>query len=224
MVRGLEGVKYRIYAILDGCDAAYEKLFRSNCEDIEIIRHDTPIGNKGTYSLQIETLLKQHGARAVLFAEDDYFYLPGSIRSMLDLLERDDVDFITPYDAPDFYENTILHNYPSNIIFHEDRHWRTVASTCLTFMTKNRVLLEAEKPLRSYSKISDFTMWVAITRIKRFNAPCQVLRRAYKHNPFQMIFGKQYNLWAPMPSLATHMVSTHMAPGTDWEKLIRQYM
>lgn len=49
------------------------------------------------------------------------------------------------------------------------------------------------------------------------------LKRMYKHNPVQMLTGRAFKLWAPMPGIATHMTSTDLAPGVDWDKLIAAY-
>jgi hypothetical protein len=38
----------------------------------------------------------------------------------------------------------------------------------------------------------------------------------------QILFGKRYTLWIPVPSLATHMVSGLLAPYVDWEQEFRQ--
>jgi hypothetical protein len=84
------------------------------------------------------------------------------------------------------------------------------------------VLREAEKTLKSYSKLSDFALWLAITKLKRLDAPWPTLKRMYKHNPLEMLAGRAFRLWSPMPSIATHMTSTDLAPGIDWNRLIEK--
>jgi hypothetical protein len=224
LIRGLEGVNYKIYAILDGCDAGYEELFRSNCNNVEIIKYQPSLGNKKTFAAQIDILSRQSDAEAVMFAEDDYFYQAGAISEMLDLLKREDVDFISPYDHPDCYTRKDLHNYKSDIIFHGRRHWRTSASTCLTFMTTREILAKTGSCFRSYARISDFALWLAVTKLKRFDAPGATLRRMYKRNFIHLLTCRPFRLWVPMPSLATHMVATHASPGADWRKLISSYL
>jgi|WetSurMetagenome_2_1015567.scaffolds.fasta_scaffold00427_22 hypothetical protein len=223
-VRGLTGVKYKIFALLDGCDESYEDLFRSNCENVEIIKYQPSIGNKGTFAAQIDILLKQTDAAAVYFAEDDYFYHDGALSEMLGMLEHGDVDFITPYDHPDCFTRKDLHNYKSEVVFQGKRHWRTAASTCLTFMTTRDILAVTSGCFRSYCRISDFALWLAVTKLKRFDAPYKTLKRMYKHNFIHMITARPFKLWAPMPSLANHMAAAQSAPGADWEKLIRRYV
>ena len=44
-------------------------------------------GNRGTFGLQLDILLKQADSEMVYFAEDDYFYLPGQFFRMLDFLK-----------------------------------------------------------------------------------------------------------------------------------------
>jgi len=61
----------------------------------------------------------------VYFAEDDYFYRD-CVDEMIELIRnRRNVDFVTPYDHPDYYQDEIdprkprflvnLHNYSSKI-------------------------------------------------------------------------------------------------------------
>ena len=91
--------------LLDQCPAQYEALFLKcfNPGDLELIRLDG-IGNQKTFQRQLDVLTSQNDADAVYFAEDDYFYRENMFGIMLDFLQTNpDVDFISPYDHPDYY-------------------------------------------------------------------------------------------------------------------------
>jgi len=100
-------------------------------------------------------ILKEYYSEIVYFAEDDYVYLPNQFKIMVNFLKQNpNVDFITPYDHPDFYYHQ-LHRYKSFIKLSATHHWRTIASTTLTFLTSKKVLLKTKKVLRLYTKIGN---------------------------------------------------------------------
>jgi len=232
----LSGINFKMYAILDGCPPQYDALFRNlvPSDELEIL-HFQGIGNHATFIEQIKILLNQSESELVYFAEDDYLYDKG-FDEMIELIKRrKDVDFVTPYDHPDYYQDRPdpkkprflvgLHNYKSRIIF-EKRHWRTVASTCCTFLTTKTVLKKTAKYLKLYPKLGDYGMWLALTKmglraalVRRPRLVAKIYASALK----QMLVGRAYNLWAPIPSIATHMVGLYLAPGVDWTSLIKRY-
>jgi hypothetical protein len=236
LLDSLSGINFKMYAILDGCPPQYDALFRNliRSDELEIL-HFQGIGNHATFIEQIKILLNQSESELVYFAEDDYLYDKG-FDEMIELIKRrKDVDFVTPYDHPDYYQDRPdpkkprflvgLHNYKSRIIF-EKRHWRTVASTCCTFLTTKTVLKETAKYLKLYPKLGDYGMWLALTKtglraalVRRPRLVAKIYASALK----QMLVGRAYNLWAPIPSIATHMVELYLAPGVDWTSLIKRY-
>lgn len=145
LAKSLGDINFKIYAILDGCDN-YEPLFKGLFDNVEFIKFSPSIANKATFSAQIDVLLRQDESEMVYFAEDDYLYQDNTFPEMLDFLSGSDVDFVTPYDHPDYYRRKDLHNCKSEVVFHGKRHWKTAISTCLTFLTKKQVLKEAERP------------------------------------------------------------------------------
>jgi hypothetical protein len=232
-LRSLSGVKFKIFAILDGCPTRYADLFASlipsDCLEITGL---PGIGNSRTFDEQLRILLAQDDSENVYFAEDDYFYLDNTFSEMLKLLIAENVDFLTPYDHPDYYRNGAdpgkpkyvaeLHHYKSAIRF-EDRHWRTVSSTCCTFLTAKSTLMEACGYFKLYPKVGDHVMWLTITKLRR---PCynrSMTPTAYSLALIRSLVGRSFRLWSPMPSIATHMAKQHFAPGIDWEALIKRY-
>lgn len=227
-------LKARVWAILDGCPSEYESLFRETLRDceLEVVRTDR-VGNLATFAKQIEILTSQTDAEHVYFAEDDYFYLPGSLETMVTFLRNNrDADFVTPYDHPDSYDR------PSFIERHlvrpdGNRYWRTANSTCLTFLTTRICLQQTEGVFRTYScGNGDYPVWQALTqrvslldpRIHfssslRFKAWLKIWRWGLPN----LLSRRPFRLWVPIPTLATHMESSGLAPGMDWHKVFLHF-
>ncbi|HME56290.1 MAG TPA: glycosyltransferase family 2 protein [Candidatus Lokiarchaeia archaeon] len=206
-----------------------EKYFDKN--DLELI-HCNKIGNQATFGKQIEILANQNDAEIVYFCEDDYFYLPNKFRAMIKFIKEKDVDFITPYDTIEYY-NLKLHDYPSHVRICGNLHWRTVASTTCTFMTKRTTLLKVKKILHLYTKhkLLDLGIFLCLTKknlfkpVKVFNTIKSQRFRArmyinvWRYGFKQILFGKKYQLWEPIPSIATHLQKTRIAPVINWPEL-----
>lgn len=231
-LRSLSGVNYKIYAILDNCPQKYHSLFSDlvPSDQLEIIRLPG-IGNSATFAEQVKVLLTQNDSEIVYFSEDDYFYLDNTFSEMLEVIKRKEVDFVTPYDHPDYYEDkskpetlrySNLHRYKSEIIF-EKRHWRTVTSTCCTFLTTKSTLKETLEYFKLYPTLYDHGMWVCLTKLRRRHWNKLMTLKMYTFGLTHLLLGKSYKLWSPIPSIATHMSKLHIAPGIDWQILIERY-
>ncbi len=253
-------LKAKIWAILDNCPAEYENLFIKYFpkEDIEFVRV-VSLGNQQTFKLQIEILLKQNDSNIVYFAEDDYFYLPNQFKKLIQfLISGENVDFVTPYDHLDYYTHP-LHDYSSQVRVFSKKHWRTVSSTCLTFLTTKQMLKDTKNTFLKYSYVKNFfarkifsesrllnrvfsdflwgvidpDLWVSLTKINVFNIfkiiklrfrdrfSFRVYFRAWRYIWKQLLFGKKLLLWCPIPSIATHMESTKLAPAINWERAFK---
>lgn len=215
----------KIFVLLDNCPPEYEDLFKKyfDDEDLELIRLDG-VGNLATFALQIKTLLNQDFSDIVYFAEDDYFYMPNQFIEMLELLkENDDVDFVSPYDHPDDY-HLKLHEHPYQVKATEKRHWRTASSTCLTFLTDKKTLKMTREVFKSYSLGNhDASMWMSLTKYNMFHPIAtlknrkehlyyKVIRLAWHYNGKQILFGKKWKLWVPLPTIGIHLESDFLPP------------
>jgi hypothetical protein len=226
----LGGLRAKVWALLDGCPPPFEELFRRHFDDdaLEFVRLDR-IGNLATFLLQIRILLEQQDAERVYFAEDDYFYLPDQFPAMVEFKDRDpDIDFVTPYDHPDFYTRW-MYQGPHEVRVVDGRHWRTVGGTPLTFLTTRSVLQATAPVFRSYGAGNhDASLWFALTK-HRVRQPFWLLRalrrdplgfrlvaNAWRYSAREILTGRRWRLWAPTPSIATHMESCYLAPGVDW--------
>jgi hypothetical protein len=225
----LGSLKVKMFVLLDNCPPSYEDLFTRyfDEQDLELIRL-TGVGNRATFDMQINILLDQNFSEIIYFAEDDYLYLPNQFESMVKFLCEEHVDFVSPYDHLDYYVLD-LHSQKNFIKFSNDKHWRTAASTCLTFLTTKTKLRKTQNVFRSYTKGNDDTsLWLSLTKHKLFNP--LVLLKYYRTNGHffdfilhawqfcwrQILFGKRRNLWIPIPSVATHLERGHLAPTFTW--------
>ena len=213
-IAALEGIDYKIHFILDSCPRLYtefiEHLVPSERCSIEQLSN---AGNRNTFLRQIEVLLNQTFSDNIYFAEDDYLYKKGTFLKILNFLNvSNKVDFVTPYDHPDYYSNTscagkFLHKYRSEIEFYKGMHYRTVSSTTLTFLTTVKVLKETKKHFLRYmtKRLGDYQMWLMLTHVKRRTGWARGTINMYLVDPIKVLFGKKYRLYSSLPGLAIHL-------------------
>jgi hypothetical protein len=232
----LGSLRVKMWAILDGCPAEYEALFRKYFDESElaVLKLDNA-GNHRTFANQIEVLLEQSDADLIYFAEDDYFYLPDQFSSMIEFLRADpEVDFVSPFDHLDCYR-LALHRTPKWIKTSAGRHWRTASSTCLTFLTRKETLGRYRAVFQSYVRGNfDSSLWLSLTK-QRVGNPFFLIRsllggsfewkiivKAWLYCWRQIVFGKRLKLWVPVPGIATHLDAHSLSPGVDWQRLMSQ--
>jgi hypothetical protein len=216
--------------IFDDCPPEYPIMFKKYLpEDADYILTD--VRNNGqTFGKQMDILLNQNYSERIYFAEDDYFYLPDCFDKMIDVIDNEGVDFVSPYDHLDLYTSE-FHFQPYNVKIINSLHWRNCASTTMTFYTTKSTLKQVEHTFRTYiNRNYDSSLWMSLTK-KNINNPIRFLKllkfgkpafmifaKAWYFNLFQIIFGKKYNLFTPIPSLAQHLDNQCMAPAIDWDK------
>jgi hypothetical protein len=228
----LHGVRFKIIAILDGCPDVYVDMFRRHfaADELDIRRVDLR-SNARTFELQIDALLAQEESDYVMFAEDDYFYVPGSFRELLDFMKsRPDADFVTAYDHNDYY-SIPLHAGPKTVSVNGRRHWMRVGATCLTFLTRRRTLKETQSVFRTYVAGNfDASLWMILThsgasplaafRYLRDRLLLYAWCKAWWFGGLRLLFGKRYQLWCPLPGLATHMEASTLLMIPDWNSMM----
>lgn len=225
----LGDLKVKMIVLLDNCPIEYNTLFQKYFaeDDLELIELKG-IGNQSTFDLQIMALLEQEYSNRVYFAEDDYFYLPNQFKEMITFMDsNDDVDFVSAYDHLDYY-NHPLHQHKYETRSTATRKWRTANSTCLTFLTTKKTLNDVQEVLKTYVNGNyDSSMWLALTKyqLNPFNMlksteMRKIVFRAWLDSGRQVISGKRFKLWTPLPSIATHMENSCIAPGIDWKNIM----
>lgn len=234
--KSLGDLKIKMYVLMDNCDNRYQDLFDKYFDENELIKIPlNAIGNNATFKLQLQLLLEQKYSDLVYFAEDDYFY-QNSLKDMINFfIENPEVSFATPYDHLDYY-NMNWHRGDYRIKYC-NIHWRTAISTCLTFMARKSSLQKCQRTFMSYAYGNyDFSLWTAITKRRllpdrtMWNALNEKKAFPYLISPAyswlkcwrQILFGQRYELWSPIPSIATHMEKDFIAPSMNnaWENCL----
>lgn len=240
-VRSIDPFRTKLWVLLDSCPPEYEQFFREAWpgETPQIVNY-VEKGNGGTFQEQISLLSEQSEAELCCVLEDDYFYLPDCFRRIHELFDRHpEVDYATPYDHLEYYVSA----------HHEMTHevldgtalpvWRTVPSTTCSFIGRISALRDNLRAFRAYGKPflfnygTDGTIWLAITKHRVFNPVrfAQWLPRtkyvawswftAWTLCGGDILTKRRRKLWAPIPSLALHLVHSYPPPGIDWDRLLR---
>lgn len=123
----------------------------------------------------------------VFFLEDDYYLLPEAGKVIAEAL--DTLEVLTPYDHPGYYTEE-GHRYRREIKIASNRHWQTVKDTTLTFATHADMVRQEIEVMKSCGWV-DIKLWVELS--------------------------KRHQLWAPIPSLATHMETPYLSPVINWQ-------
>ncbi|NLO18300.1 MAG: glycosyltransferase family 2 protein [Ignavibacteria bacterium] len=225
-------LKVKFYVILDACPEEYKDIFLSNFDSSSMEFIETKaVGNALTFKKQIDILLSQNESEFIMFAEDDYFYLPNCFYELTEFIKNyDDVDFLSVYDHLDYYTNKIQES-KSQFRIHNNRYWRTVPATCMTFITRKETLKKAKRVLLTYTKKNyDASIWLVLTKKNICNIPLfsqslfkdslnlKILLKVWIYTPFYALFGKKFKLWSPMPTIGTHIDSSFLSPLVNWEE------
>jgi hypothetical protein len=51
-----------------------------------------------------------------------------------------------------------------------------------------------------------------------------IVLKAWRYSFFQIVLGKRWRLWVPIPSIATHLDKPFVAPGVDWKSKLTELM
>ncbi|MCL5789183.1 MAG: hypothetical protein M1290_01805 [Candidatus Thermoplasmatota archaeon] len=219
-VKSLEGTDYFIHFIMDSCPSDYLSYIETILPParFKIESHENA-GNRLTFLMQIDTLLKQNHSQYIYFAEDDYIYSPSSMIKMINAMEKIHVDFVSPYDHPDLYSNTNCtegfkynHNYKTRVFYIEGFHFRTTSSTTLTFLTTVETLKRTQKTFKLFKRYQlfgrifpqDYEMWLSLTHMKHKSLSFAHTGAMY-FSLFPQFFRKKYTLITPIPGFAFHL-------------------
>jgi hypothetical protein len=223
----IEGLKAKVYVIMDRCPKIYDKVFKELFENLEIKKIESNITglrwnmNVQTFLLQLEYLKGQQYSEIVMFQEDDYLYFQ-SIKPMLEFISNENVDFISPYLHP-WIINTAWKKFIKNKIIQNKIEWIQIPYTTNTFMTKKSILLEAKRFLNLYYKTGDMYRFIILTKNIR---PLRIDFPYYRYRIGALKFLRyylslrKYTLWMPNPTIADHIAGNPPAY-TGWNELER---
>lgn len=223
----------RLVVVFDGCEDAYVRLFETACATmgdgrIELfVERADAIGNAATWDLQVEMAMQcGRDADYVFFSEDDYLFREDAFVAMIDFLEHGLGDFVSPLDHPDWYLSDGRRER-ANIVVSRYGHWRTIESSCMTFMMRRSLLPEILRQCAIYKyNCSDGAFWQVLTQWRTrkpwtwIKAGWGLFRWAIDHRfatryltfvhilrrlGVRVFFFPRYTLWSPIPTLAVHL-------------------
>ncbi|CAB4133368.1 hypothetical protein UFOVP250_146 [uncultured Caudovirales phage] len=125
----------------------------------------------------------------IYFVEDDYLHLPDSISEIAIAVKQ--LGLVNGYDHLDRYTRTDDIDYPKELKFVGNHHWRTAEATCCTYAVEKTLFKQLSPTIRA------FGLWD---------------RGLFRHFWQQLGVG----LWTAVPGLTTQ-VDLFMSPGVDWE-------
>lgn len=188
-------VRPRVYFIFDNCGPEWEKMINKEMQweyEVEFIDRadNAPLMGYDHTSYYRQLDLAREVDDYVLFQEDDYVYLPGAGKKLLEALKV--LEFVSPYDHLEFYtRNLDYHKPPFDIRLVDGHHWRTIDFCTMTWGCHSDRLLDYWDDLH--------------------------LHGCWDKDTWEEMNKRGAKLWTPIPSLATHMHRDFLPPGIDWE-------
>src|ERR1700690_2962348 len=146
-------LKVKMWVLLDNCPPAYPEMVKTIFPHtpMELIRLGGE-GNGATFVRQIDLLAGQQDSGLVYFAEDDYLYLPRSLEQAVAFMRHHpEVDALTLADHSD-YHRRYVDRIRSREHTEDNRRWRTVVATALTFMMRRQALIESSSVFKTYCR------------------------------------------------------------------------
>lgn len=190
------------------------KFFKKYIPEAKII--NDKFGNGPSIKKSFEVASNIRGDETVIFfCEDDYFFIPNSIQSLMDLFEQKEEYllkhknkdlFVFPWDDPFRYKTREvalnIETPPALIFVSHYNHWREVWSTTFTFLCQKNIF---EKYKSIMDKHADRAKDLAMSK---------------------EIFNKDdVLLISPIPSLSKHINSFETKPLCfDWQKAINDQL
>jgi len=164
----------------------------------EIIGGNMEIVTKEFYKIVKQVSLLEDDLIYIL--ENDYLHVDGWVEKVINLYKTfKGLSYISLYDHNDKYFLPMYEELVSKLYTTHDRHWRTVPSTCGSYITTKSIFEEDYRDhIGETIPIGDHHKWIFLTETK---------------NRF---------LLTPVPGLSTHCMEGLMSPTIDWEKIIEK--
>jgi hypothetical protein len=130
----------------------------------------------------------------IYFLENDYMHVPGWLNKVFELFKTySGLDYISLYDHNDKYFLPMYNNLVSKIFTTENHHWRTVPSTCGSFIL-TKELFDKDYDILSTME-GDHNKWLWLN----------------EHRSRSVI--------TPIPGLSTHCMNGLLSPAINWSKI-----
>lgn len=128
----------------------------------------------------------------VYFCENDYLHVDGWVDKVLDLFSTFDIPgYVALYDHRDKYISPMYADLQSRLYITNTSHWRTVPSTCGSFVVNKTILLSDHDVHTTF--YSDHEKFLQLGEIRR-----------------RIVL-------SPIPSLSTHCETEWLAPVINWK-------
>ena len=130
----------------------------------------------------------------VYFLENDYLHVNNWYEKVADIFSTYDIDgYVSLYDHLDKYTDPAYVDLMSQIYVTNSSHWRTVPSTCGSFVVNKKTLDNDYDIHTSFYSDHDKFIWLGQNRNRL--------------------------VISAIPSLSTHCVARFMAPTINWNKI-----
>jgi len=141
----------------------------------------------------------------IYLLENDYLHTPNWDKKVLDFFEIENNSYLSLYDHNDKYFEGYS-DLRSRIIVTKSSHFRTTPSTCGSFITTKKTLL------------NDYTAHHKSPEITKVfcNLPID-------HAKFLLLKQlKNRDVYSPIPGISTHCLNELMSPTIKWNKIINE--
>ena len=131
----------------------------------------------------------------IYILENDYLHKSDWVSKIRNLYEsHKDLDYITLYDHGDKYTYSMYDNLKSKIIVSKDHHWRSTPSTCGSYITTKKIIMQDyDDHTGVTTPITDHNKWLFLAATKN------------------------RKVFSALPGLSTHCMIQFLSPAVDWE-------
>jgi hypothetical protein len=189
----IQGKNVDLHLIMDG---SIDNNFIKKYKD-KYTLHSVKVGSD--YGSYLETYkyiktLNINDNDLIYFLENDYLHVEGWVEKIVDLFSTyDNLNYVSLYDHGDKYFHPNYDNLVSKIFVSNTHHWRTMISTCGSYVISKKIFEEDEDI--NTGGPGDHDKFLHLSEIR---------------NRFVL---------TPVPGLSTHCMEFLLSPTIDWKKI-----
>jgi len=224
------GLHVAFEVILDNCSPEYRVQIEHLLEGFKVNFYEVNFkSNSRTFELQLQLVEQYDKLQNCLIIEDDYIMNRECLTDLCACLHKIPNSFFTPFYSRD-YDTLEFHNYEMELIKIDNKMWRSVNSTTLTFCAKAETIQRYRSNFNTFSLgNNDSSIWMSITKKTNFWNTILGTDRWYflkkylkiiRFSFWDCITKEKTSLFAQVESTATHLESTNCALNTN--ELIKQ--